>query len=177
MLEFRPRSSIFAPRERTRFRKRLFATAMCLMVVGCGKSSPSASAPRSSDGAEQPRAAAQPSPEDKPYRVEAVKKQSYAVNREDSFQIQVKPVSPWHMNDTFPAKVTFGKPEGLVLAEPVLRKADATRFVPEGARFDVRFTPERAGVHRLVAKVDFAVCTDEACLPVDQNLDVKLHAQ
>lgn len=94
--------------------------------------------------------------------------------REGSFNVTVTPKAPWHMNLDFPTSLAVTAPDGVTLAKPEMRKADATTLDENSAAFAVKFTPAAAGEKDLSAKFKFAVCQDEACSPVTEEFQVKL---
>ena len=56
------------------------------------------------------------------------------------------------------------------MAKSQLERPDAAEFGEKAARFDVPFTPAQAGEHTVQAKVRFAVCTPETCVPDERTL-------
>ncbi|MCS6798762.1 MAG: hypothetical protein NZ898_09545 [Myxococcota bacterium] len=91
-----------------------------------------------------------------------------------SFGITLTPGDGWHVNEEYPIRVELTAPPAVALARSRLERTDAADFGPERARFDVGFTPNDAGDHRVEAKVSFAVCTPENCLPDERTVAVVL---
>ncbi|MCA9581923.1 MAG: hypothetical protein KC416_09010 [Myxococcales bacterium] len=91
-----------------------------------------------------------------------------------AFSLTVEPQGKWHMNLEYPTTVALEAPSSLGLPKAQLERGDAARFDETGARFDVPFTPSDAGEHRVVAKVSFAVCTEQTCVPDEQTVALAL---
>lgn len=90
------------------------------------------------------------------------------------FSITLTPRGQWHVNQEYPIRVELDAPGEVGLPKTELERADAAEFGEERARFDVPFTPSAAGEHRVRAKVSFAVCTDENCIPDERTLALVL---
>jgi hypothetical protein len=101
----------------------------------------------------------------------------YAAGTAATFAIALTPSEGWHVNQEYPMRVELTAPAGIALAKAELAREDAAEFVEERARFDVGFTPSAAGEHRVTAKVDFAVCTDQNCVPDERTLALVLPVQ
>ncbi len=93
---------------------------------------------------------------------------------ETTVTVKVVPKAPWHMNLDFPTSLKLdAAPPGVTLAKAELRKADA-KLDEAGCQFDVKLTAAQPGDQTLTGKFKFAVCQDEACSPVTENVEVKL---
>lgn len=90
-----------------------------------------------------------------------------------SVTVRVVPKAPWHMNLDFPTSLKLQAPEGVSLANGDLKKADA-KLDENTCTFDVKFTAPAAGEHAFSGKFKFAVCQDEACSPVTEELEFKV---
>ncbi len=169
------------------------ASLLVLAVAACsGETKPSAadakvpdkSAPPVADKTPEPGADAaapvktvegdEPGGDQYALRVDAAEA---AVGRETSAKITVVPKAPWHMNLDFPTSLTLTAPEGLTLAKADLKKADAAKLDEASAEFDIKFTAANAGEHTVSGKFKFAVCQDEACVPVTEDLTIKVAAK
>ena len=83
----------------------------------------------------------------------------------------------FHVNQEYPIRVTFHPEAGVTLAKPELARADAAEFAEKKARFDESVTVAVAGTHKLVAEVDFAVCSASNCMPDHRSLSIDVAAQ
>jgi len=108
------------------------------------------------------------------FRLAAEPAESYPSGELGQFAITLAPRGKWHLNQSFPTAVSLSAPTGVELPKDKLAKDDAAEFGKKSARFDVPFTPSEQGEHRLEAEVNFAVCTDETCVPKTKTLAVVL---
>ena len=88
--------------------------------------------------------------------------------------VRVVPKAPWHMNLDFPTSLKVDVPSGVEVANADLKKADATALDEDQAQFDVRFTAAEAGEKAFTGTFKFAVCQDDACAPVTENVEFKV---
>lgn len=93
--------------------------------------------------------------------------------QEGSVTVRVVPKAPWHMNLDFPTSLKLQAPEGVTLVNADLKKADA-KLDESTCVFDVKFTAPKAGEHAFSGKFKFAVCQDEACSPVTEEVEFKV---
>ena len=59
------------------------------------------------------------------------------------------------------------------LAKDKLKKADA-ELSEASCKFDVAFTPAKAGDAKFTGEFKFAVCQDEACSQVTENIEFQV---
>lgn len=111
---------------------------------------------------------------DSSFELRATPNGAYQTGELGTFSISLTGRSGWHVNEEYPIRVELTAPSGVALSKSALERADAAAFSRERARFDVPFTPAAAGEHRVEAKVSFAVCTDENCIPDERTLAVLL---
>lgn len=93
--------------------------------------------------------------------------------KESKVTVRVVPKKPWHMNLDFPTSLKVDGPEGVALANANLKKGDA-QLDENACQFDVAFTPSAAGEQTFTGKFKFAVCQDEACSPVTEDIEFKV---
>lgn len=117
-------------------------------------------------GAAAPSTDAPDTIQDETFELRAASGQGgYHAGQLGSFTITLRPKGNYHVNQEYPISIALTGPAGIGLAKPSLARGDAAEFGERLARFDVPFTPASAGTHRVVADVDFAVCTPETCMP------------
>lgn len=104
------------------------------------------------------------------YALEVVPPPEGKVGQEGTVMVKVVPKSPWHMNLDFPTSLAVAAPDGVKLAKAEQNKADAIKLDDNSAEFGVKFTPSAAGDQSFTGKFKFAVCQDEACSPVTEEL-------
>jgi hypothetical protein len=179
---------------------RLAATALltlaCLLAAGCsGEAKPAATttpapagtkaAGTKSDDAGQPSLAAAggdkvkvvegaaPGTDDR-YALVIEPPKDAAAGKEAEVVVRVVPKAPWHINLDFPTSLKLTPPpSGLTLASADLKKADA-KLDAEHCEFAVKVTPSAAGDHAVTGQLKFAVCQDEACSPVTEDVEFKV---
>lgn len=101
---------------------------------------------------------------------------AYAIGEEGSFHVSLRPGPDFEMEARYPYRVVIVGGEGIDLPRSELARRDASRLDAEEARFDVHFTPRQGGTHRCVVDVEFAVCADDGCFPMERRLAVELPA-
>jgi hypothetical protein len=90
---------------------------------------------------------------------------AYAPGVAGSFGVLLAAQGGYHVNQDYPIQITLRGPAEVGLARTELGREQAAEFGEPRARFDVPFTATAAGQHRVLADVDFAVCTEENCMP------------
>jgi DsbC/DsbD-like thiol-disulfide interchange protein len=121
-----------------------------------------------------PTEAAGPVVDDPRFTITASGEASYTQGELGRFGIRIASKEGWHVNQEYPTRITLTPAEGITLPRAELEKSDAAEFGDDVARFDVPFTPGQAGEGRCAAYVDFAICTDETCIPVQHTVAVVL---
>lgn len=114
---------------------------------------------------------------DEAFELRAAATGPYQQGELGQFAITLTPRGEWHVNEEYPISVELEAPAAVGLPKPELERSDAAEFGEERARFDVPFTPTAAGEHRVQAKVSFAVCTPENCIPDERTLALVLPVQ
>ena len=96
------------------------------------------------------------------------------VGAENTVMVTVVPKAPWHMNLDFPTSLAVAGPADVKLSKGDQNKADAIKLNEETAEFGVKFTTAAAGDKAFTGKFKFAVCQDEACSPVTEELNFRV---
>ncbi len=89
-------------------------------------------------------------------------------------KVKVLPKDPWHMNLDYPTKLTVEAPGGVELAKAEQKKGDATALTDASCEFDVAFTASEAGDKSFSGKFKFAICQDEACSPIQEDIQFQV---
>jgi len=126
---------------------------------------------------QQPPAQAGPVIAESSFELRATAPGPFHTGQLGRFGISLTPRGHYHVNRDFPMKVTVTAPSGVTVPKNVLERADAAELSEQRARFDVPFTPSAAGDHRVQARVEFAVCTPENCVPDERTLALVLPVQ
>ena len=94
--------------------------------------------------------------------------------QESKVTVRVVPKDPWHMNLDYPTSLKVQSAGGdVALAKDKLKKDDG-KISEQECSFDVAFTPKAAGDAKFSGEFKFAVCQDEACAPVTENIEFKV---
>ena len=125
-----------------------------------------------------PAAAAEAAPTDKiedpTFVLAATPVGTYSAGKLGSVAISLTPRGVYHVNEDYPISIALTGDAALQFPKPQLGKAESAEFSEKVARFDVPVTPAAAGKHALTAKVKFAVCTPENCVPDERTLALAL---
>ncbi|MCB9566600.1 MAG: hypothetical protein H6710_05205 [Myxococcales bacterium] len=97
-----------------------------------------------------------------------------AVGAEGKVKLSIVPTAPWHMNLDYPTTLAISPPSGVTLAKAELKKDDALRLDDGGCEYEVAFTPSAAGDASFTGKLKFAVCQDDACAPVEKDVEFRV---
>jgi hypothetical protein len=172
--------------------QRVFVTAVVLALGACGGSSgggaPSAepaappAAPAAAPAAPAPAPAAAAAPpsekvDDPTFVLAAAPVGTYSAGKLGSVAISLTPRGEYHVNQDYPISISLSGDAALQFPKAQLGKAESAEFGEKLARFDVPVTPQAAGTHQLTAKVKFAVCTKENCVPDERTLALALAVQ
>jgi hypothetical protein len=163
---------------------------LVVTLLGCGSSggnagssadpAPAPAAPAAAPEPAKPAEAAQPAAppgdkiDDPSFELALVPSPPYTVGKLASFAVSLKPRGVYHINQDYPIDIALTPSEGITLPKNEFKKADAATFEEKSARFDVPFTPGKAGQQRVEAHVKFAVCTAENCVPDERTLALVL---
>jgi hypothetical protein len=83
----------------------------------------------------------------------------------------------FHVNLEYPLRLELGGGEGVVLSETTLAAADARELSEDRARFETQARWSGAGPRWLAARVQFAVCTPDSCVPREEALAITIDVQ
>jgi len=151
--------------------------AMSLVLAACAggeESAPAAEAPKAEKAAPAPAAAAaeQATPEgpsvDDTTFVLALSRKS-----PEALELRLEGRGGYHVNQDYPFKVELSGSEGVTLPKASFGKDDAAEFSEERARLEVPVEVAE-GAQEVTAKVRFAVCTEETCVPDKRTLKLAL---
>lgn len=168
-------------------RAKTIMTLGVLLAGGCQQDAPAAE-----PAAPAPAPAAQPvAPAEKP----APAAEATAVVSDPTFELRIDPAGTYasgklarvdvaleargdyHINQEYPMTIELTGGEAVAIPKPKLARGDATKFGEDKALFEVPLTPNAQGEHRVEAKVRFAVCTPETCVPDQRTLALALRVE
>jgi hypothetical protein len=82
----------------------------------------------------------------------------------------------FHVNLEYPLRVELGASPNVALAVRTFSAKDALELSEERAHFETEARFDGDGKHWLAARVQFAVCTEETCVPREEALALALDA-
>lgn len=169
----------------------LLALAL-MMIVGCGSSGGTESAPTTAPVPPVPTPiAAPPTPaapaapaapltdriEDPTFELALTPTGAYTAGKLGSFALTLKPRGIYHVNQEYPVALTLQPTVGLSFPKAEMTKNELAEMGEKLARFDVPFTAEKPGSYRVEAHLRFAVCTPDNCVPDERTLALVLSVQ
>lgn len=83
----------------------------------------------------------------------------------------------FHINLEYPLRIELGGSHGATIAKSTLAAADASELNEERAHVETQASWSASGRHWLAARVQFAVCTPDTCVPREETVAVQLDVQ
>jgi hypothetical protein len=117
-----------------------------------------------------PKTAAPSSIEDPAFTLQLAEAGPYKAGELARFVVKLEPHGHFHVNQEYPIEIALKGDADTNFPKASLTRADAAQFDEKSARFDVPFTAQAAGDHKLLANIKFAVCTAENCVPDERDL-------
>lgn len=156
---------------------RSIAPALLLVTLGCKREPPAEETAIAPPETTAPAAPAGPRAEAEGFVLESVAPTGAQVGSAAALQIKLQTRGGWHVNMEFPPSIELQAPATLGLAKTSLARADAAEYDETHFRFDAPITPTGAGASEVRASVNFAICTDENCLPQSVELAFPVRVQ
>ncbi len=162
-----------------RFAK-LVALLLLVIAAACGQADRAEPAPSAAPAAvPKPVGPAVEAPvtdrvEDPTFELALTPNGSYEASKLSSFSVTLKPRGIYHINQDYPIALSIRPAAGLSFPKAELGRSDMAEMGEKVARFDVPFSADKAGAHRVEANLRFAVCTDENCVPDERALALEL---
>lgn len=113
---------------------------------------------------------------DNTFKLSLLSDPKYAAGTAQKAQLVLEALGGYHVNQDYPLHIALKAPEAVKLEKGELEKGDAKTFGESEARFELGFTAAK-GAHQLLADVDFAVCTEETCVPDERTVAVVLNVE
>jgi hypothetical protein len=85
-------------------------------------------------------------------------------------RVTAKPKPGYKVNKDYPILLVVSPPDGVEVVKIEQAGPDAARLDEKEVTFDVKFTSKAAGEKKFTAQFNFAVCTDEECDPLVDNM-------
>ncbi|MCB9667428.1 MAG: hypothetical protein H6715_04820 [Myxococcales bacterium] len=101
--------------------------------------------------------------------------EAYPEQTWQGFDIILEAKGRWHLNKEFPTELTvLNPPADVKFRKTTLGPVDAIVFSEPKFHFQVSFRAS-AGDYPIKAKLAFAVCTPETCVPEERTVELLLH--
>ena len=137
---------------------------------------PHADKPKVAAEPAKPEKAPTPSIEDPTFTLALSGKPEYAAAQGGALDLVLTARGGYHVNQEYPLSIQLSVPEAVQLERAEYTKAQAKEFADERASFAIPFKAS-AGEHQVTAKVKFAVCTPETCVPDERTLALAVHVK
>jgi hypothetical protein len=102
---------------------------------------------------------------------------STRANEPAPISITIEGRGEFHVNLEYPLRIELGSSDGARLAKSTLRAADARELSEARARFETDARWSRTGRQWLAARVQFAVCTPDTCVPREETVAISIDVQ
>jgi len=102
---------------------------------------------------------------------------SYVSGQLARVDVTLEPKGGYHVNQEYPMSIELSAGDAVAIPKAKLGRTDAAKFGEDRAVFEVPLTPSAQGEHRVEAKVKFAVCTPETCVPDERTLALALRVE
>jgi hypothetical protein len=93
------------------------------------------------------------------------------------FSITLEGRAGFHVSLEYPLRIELGGGERVVLCKATLAAADARELSEDRARFETEARWSGTGPQWLAARVQFAVCTPDSCVPREESLAIAVDVQ
>jgi hypothetical protein len=102
--------------------------------------------------------------------------QSISVGTPVSADLSIEGRGIYHVNEEYPLRIVLRSTGDVALAHTELGGTNAAELTPARARFDLPFTCRAPGTHSIEADVEFALCTEDACIPQARTITLTVQA-
>ncbi len=113
---------------------------------------------------------AAPAPTESHFTVDIQSPKILGIGRDALVSVSLKARAPWHVNLDYPTSLELGAPPQVQLAREVFEKRHASRLDEDGFEYRVGVTATTAGEKDFRGVLTFAVCEEEACVPVKHDI-------
>jgi len=147
------------------------------VVAGCASQPPQPVTAEKAAVAQEPPArpfdsSAPPRLETETFALELATTASASTAQPSPVSITLEGRGGYHVNLEYPVRIELGGSDGAALAKTEMAAADARELSEARARFETDARWNSVGRHWLAARVQFAVCTPDTCVPRQESLAV-----
>jgi hypothetical protein len=157
-------------------RSALLATLLALSACAATPAPPPTATPQTSSQAPQRDfdPDAPPRIETATFALELTAPSSSSTGQPAPISITIERRGDFHINLEYPLRVELGASHGAAIAKSTLAATDARELNEERARLETQARWNASGRHWLAARVHFAVCTPDTCVPRSETLAVHI---
>ena len=116
-------------------------------------------------------------PEEQRFSVEIDRPERLAVGAAGLATIKLTAHEPWHVNLDYPTSMELTLPGGFEAAQRSFEKHHARRLDEQGFEYELAFTATRPGDEQIQGRLFFAVCEEDACVPVKHDINFAVAVQ
>jgi hypothetical protein len=91
--------------------------------------------------------------------------------------VTIKPTAGFHVNKDYPIELDVTPNDAVTIANASQTADDAKKLDETEADFAVSYTPKAAGAQKVLASIQFAVCTPKSCNPKKEMLSFNVNAK
>ena len=103
--------------------------------------------------------------------------QDVSVGTPTSAGLSIEGRGIYHVNHEYPFRIVLRPTGEVALTRAELDASTATELTPARARFELPFTCRAPGAHRIEVDVEFALCTEDACIPQSSTIALTVQAR
>lgn len=106
-----------------------------------------------------------------------IKAPSAKANRKAAATIRVTPTGDFHINKTYPTRLTVNAPEGVKITKQRLSADDAVKLNDSELEFKVDFKAVERGTHKLSGELRFATCREDSCQQYTRKIAIEVEVK
>jgi len=111
-----------------------------------------------------------PAPTESRFAIDIQRPETLETGRDALVSVSLKAIAPWHVNLDYPTSLELAAPPQVRLAREVFEKRHAAHLDEDGFKYEVGLSASAAGEKDFRGVLVFAVCEEEACIPVKQDI-------
>ena len=109
-------------------------------------------------------------PTESRFSIEIQSPKTLQSGRDALVSVSMKAIAPWHVNLDYPTSLEVGAPPQVELTQAVFEKRHAIHLDEDGFEYQVGLTATAAGEKDFRGILMFAICEEDACVPVKQDI-------
>lgn len=118
-----------------------------------------------------------PAPTERRFAVRVTPAAQWRAGNVGQVDVSLTAMEPWHVNLDYPTSLELAGPATVRAERDVYEKRHAARLTEQGFQYEVALTPTEAGEQSFHGTLKFAVCEEDACVPVKTDIDFVIAVQ